>query len=186
MRDQRQLKNGNLHEILKLDTQWTLWTPCCLTIEHLFHTIRMVGKASPSMSNNLVNIHTSAKFYYHSHPPFTLPNKNIRSSSFLEDAERSPRHGTNISSSSKSASLIPYYPIPVSYSRNRSSKNSAIFYSKLSKMPGAFASAKMPGAFLGTLRKEHSNLICSRRPGCLPGRRCRVHSSARCARNIRI
>jgi hypothetical protein len=39
------------------------------------------------MSNNLVNIHTSAKFYYHSHPPFTLPNKGIRSSSL---------RGTNI------------------------------------------------------------------------------------------
>src|SRR6202142_4085583 len=38
---------------------------------------------------------------------------------------------TNISSSRKSASLIPYYPIPVPYSRIRSSKYLANFYSKL-------------------------------------------------------
>ena len=49
--------------------------------------------------------------------------------------------GTNISSSPKSASLIPYYPIPVPYSHIRSSKNSAIFYSILSKMPSVLFGA---------------------------------------------
>ena len=54
--------------------------------------------------------------------PFPLHHKAIRSSSF---------RGTNISSSLKHTSLIPDYQIPVPYSRIRSSKNSAIFYSKL-------------------------------------------------------
>ena len=39
------------------------------------------------MLNDLLNNQQSTKFYYHSHLPFTLPNKGIRSSSFL---------GTNI------------------------------------------------------------------------------------------
>src|ERR1700690_623388 len=40
-------------------------------------------------------------------------------------------HLTNLSLTPKSASLIPYYPIPVTYFRIGSSKNLAIFYSKL-------------------------------------------------------
>jgi hypothetical protein len=64
--------------------------------------------------------------------PFPLHNKAIRSSSY---------RGTNISSSLRSASLIPDYSIPIPkyrisfFSRIRSSKNSANFYSKLSKTP---------------------------------------------------
>ena len=83
----------------------------------------------PLMSDNLVIIpHTSTSNYSGQFPLRSL-RKGIRSSS---------SRGTNISSSPKSASLIPYYPIPVPYSRIRSSKNSAIFYSKLLRPEGGF------------------------------------------------
>ena len=113
------------------------------------------------------------------HLPFPLHPKTIRSSSLLEDAGCSPRHGTNISPSLKSASLIPDVPnphpaslnyschFPLAFHRSsrwssrrcfsrrietiRSSKNAAIFYSKLSKTlrsPGS----KMLSAFLADAR----------------------------------
>jgi len=74
------------------------------------------------MSNNLVINPHPATPNYSGHFPFRPLRKSIRSSSFRE---------TNISSSLKSASLFPNYPILVPYSRIRSSKNSAIFYLKL-------------------------------------------------------
>ena len=50
---------------------------------------------------------------------------------YCKDIRSSSLRGTNISSSPKSGSLIPDYPIPIPYSRIRSSQNPAIFYSKL-------------------------------------------------------
>ena len=75
--------------------------------------------------------------------PFPFHHKTIRSSSL---------RGTNISSSPKSASLTPNYPIPVPYSRIRSSKNTAIFYSKLSKTL-RFSGSKTPSGLLGVTRR---------------------------------
>ncbi len=95
------------------------------------------------MSNNFVINPYLSTLNYSNHFPFLSHLKDIRSSSFLGneyhqsscvfvgDAGCSPQQGTNISSSPKSASLILYYPIPVPYSPIRSSKNLAIFYSKL-------------------------------------------------------
>jgi hypothetical protein len=68
--------------------------------------------------------------------------------SVWESIRSSLLFGTNISSSPKSASLIPYYPITIPHSRIRSSKNLAIFYSKLSQMPSLLLGAKTPSAFL--------------------------------------
>jgi len=83
----------------------------------------------PLMSNNLViNPHPPALNYSGQFPIRSL-RKGIRYSSLL---------GTNISSFPKSASLTPYYPIPVPNSHIRSSKNLAIFYSKLIEPAGGF------------------------------------------------
>jgi len=140
------------------------------------------------MSDNLFINLQHASLNYSSQLPFVSPRMGIRTSSFLEDAEfysrradaecssrrfRVPfpvRHGTNISSSPKSASLIPDYPIPVPYSRIRSSTEMKFFYSKLSKalrisgskMPGALPGAKMPGALLGTGGSQNSNIFYSK------------------------
>ena len=81
------------------------------------------------MSNKLViNPHLVTPTYSGQFPIRSLP-KNIRSSS---------SRGTNISSSPKSASLTPDYPIPLPYSPIRSSKNLSIFYSKLLRPEGGF------------------------------------------------
>ncbi len=65
---------------------------------------------------------------------------------YCRDIRSSSLCGTNIASSPTSASLIPEYPIPVPYSRIRSSKNSAIFYSKLFGSEGGFADKCPKGA----------------------------------------
>ena len=83
------------------------------------------------MSNNLVINPYLSTLNYSNHFPLRSPCKVIRSSS-----------------SPKSSSLILYYPIPVPYSRIRSSKNSAIFYSILSEMPSACLGAKTPSVLL--------------------------------------
>ena len=74
------------------------------------------------MSDNLAIIPHIATSNYSGQLPIRSHHKDIRSSS---------SRGTNISSSPKSASLIPYFPIPIPFSLIRSSKNTAIFYSKL-------------------------------------------------------
>jgi hypothetical protein len=124
------------------------------------------------MSNKLViNPHLVTPTYSGQFPIRSLP-KNIRSSS---------SRGTNISSSPKSASLIPCYPIPVAYSRIRSSKNSAIFYSKLFWPEGGiepdlngFLNQKQSAATTPQGKGIRSFVTAGR--GC---RSCQVHSLAR-------
>src|ERR1700690_1711167 len=85
------------------------------------------------MSNNLViNLHIATSKH-----SGKLPIRDIRSSSLRV---------TNISSSPKSASLFPYYPIPVPYSRIRSRRPCVL---SGSQMPGSLPGAEMPSAFLG-------------------------------------
>ena len=106
------------------------------------------------MSNSLVINPPLPTLNYTSHFPFRAPHKSNRwlsspwFSGISKPIRSSSLRGTNISSSPKSASLIPYYPIPVPYSRIPSSKNLTNFYSKLSKMPSVFLGAKMPSVLL--------------------------------------
>ena len=89
------------------------------------------------MSDKLViNLHP-AILNYSGQPPIRSLRKSVHSSSLC---------GTNISSSSKSGCITLDYPIPVPYSRIRSSKNSAIFYSKLLRPEGGFADKYPKGA----------------------------------------
>jgi hypothetical protein len=110
------------------------------------------------MSDKLVTHPHLAIPNYSGQLPFMPPRKSIRSSSFLGneyhhsscvlvgDAECfsrrcrvsfPARHVTNISSSSKSAYLIPYYPIPIPC------------YCIRSRRPCVLSGSEMPSAFLG-------------------------------------
>ena len=119
------------------------------------------------MSDKLViNLHP-AILNYSGQPPIRSLRKSVHSSSLC---------GTNISSSSKSGCITLDYPIPVPYSRIRSSKNSAIFYSKLLRPEGGFADKYPKGKtdLNGFLNQKQSAATAGR--VC---RNCQVHILAR-------